>query len=188
MAALNALSDNELLILLKEGDQAAFGALYKRYWRKLFHLALQKTGVPSEAEHIVQDIFTALWERRESLHIIGDPAGYLYVSVKYRVLKFLARPLTQELYDAEGEPALDLLDEATQHYLDFSALQQQLETHLRELPAHAQLIFRLHADGYSHREIAGETGLSEKAVNAQLVRTRKNLRSALGSLLHTVLL
>ena len=186
--ALKVLTDAELLDLLRQGDQAAFGVLYQRYWRKLFHLAAQKTGDLMEAEHMVQDIFTALWERRETIEITKDLGGYLYVSVKYRVLKFLARPLTQDLYDETGEPLVDLLDDSTQHYLDFNALRQQLDAFLGELPEHARLIFQLHREGHSHREIAEETGLSEKAVNAQLVRTRKSLRTALGSYLHNFLL
>jgi len=181
-------SDAELLDLLRDGDHAAFHQIYKRYWRKLFHLALQKTGVAAEAEHMVQDIFAALWERRETLVITRDLGGYLYVCVKYRVFKFLARPQTSGLYDEAGEPLLDVIDETTQHYLDFAPLRDRLEAFMGELPEHARLIFQLHRDGYSHREIAEEMDMSEKAVNAQLVRTRKSLRTALGSFLHTVLL
>jgi len=188
MAPAQIPTDSELMDLLREGDEAAFAVLYRRYWRKLFHLAAQKTGDLAEAEHMVQDIFTSLWERRETIQITRDLAGYLYVSVKYRVLKFLAKPLTRDLYDESGEPLVDLLDESTQEYLDFNALRQQLDAFLGELPEHARLIFQMHRDGHSHREISAETGLSEKAVNAQLVRTRKTLRASLGGYLHAFLL
>src|SRR3546814_6812272 len=89
MPDYNDATDNDLLLLLKSNDEAAFTALYERYWKKLFVVASYRVGTLGEAEEIVQDIFMALWNRRHSLVLTSDLAKYLAVSVKYRVIKTL---------------------------------------------------------------------------------------------------
>ncbi|HEY4196242.1 MAG TPA: RNA polymerase sigma-70 factor [Mucilaginibacter sp.] len=188
MAALNALSDAELLNLLREGDRMAFDQLYNRYWRKLLHFAVQKTDDFMEAENLVQDVFVALWHRRESIEVRGSLSAYLTVSVKYRIINWLDRKRSIRLYGEDNSPIFDPLDNSTQEHLELSQLKEQLEMLVNELPKQAQLIFRLSHTGMSHREIAEELEISEKAVNAHLVRTRKNLRLRMGSFLHSWLL
>ncbi len=187
--ALNVLSDAELLDLLRDGDRTAFDQLYHRYWKKLLHFGVQKTGDFMEAENIVQDVFVALWNRRDRLEVRGSLSAYLTVSVKYRVINWLDRQRSIRLYGEDGALAFDPLDNTTQEILELSNLREHLELLVNELPEQAQLVFRLsHDHGYSHREIAEELDMSEKAVNAHLVRSRKRLRTSLGSFLHSWLL
>ena len=189
MAALNTLSDIDLLSLIKEGNVAAFDVLYHRYWKKLLHFSVQKTGDFMEAENLVQDVFIALWNRRETLELRGSLSAYLTVSAKYRIINWLDRQRGIRLYGEDGELVFDPLDNTTQEFLELSYLREHLETLVNDLPEQAQLVFRLsHDQGYSHREIAEELDMSEKAVNAHLVRTRKNLRLRLSSFLHSWLL
>lgn len=63
--------DNDLVTLLKEGDKAAFTALYQRYWDRLFYIGGRLLGDVAIAEEIVQDIFLDLWQRRDRLEIKG---------------------------------------------------------------------------------------------------------------------
>jgi len=189
MAALNDLSDIELLNLLREDDRMAFDQIYSRYWKKLLHFAVQKTGDFMEAENLVQDVFVSLWHRRNAIELRGSLSAYLTVSVKYRIINWLDRKRSIRLYGENNELIFDPLDHSTQEHLELSQLKEHLEILVNELPAQAQLIFRLsHHQGLSHREIADELEISEKAVNAHLVRTRKNLRLRLGSFLNSWLL
>ena len=90
-ANLQFHSDEELLLMLQSGEHHAFREIYKRYWDKLLYLAGKKLADLSEAESIVQDVFVDLWQRRETLEIREQLAGYLVVAVRYRILNFLAR-------------------------------------------------------------------------------------------------
>lgn len=185
----SVLSDAELLDLVRKGDRAAFDQLYYRYWKKLLHFAVQKTDDFMEAENLVQDVFVSLWQRRESIELRGSLAAYLTVSVKYRVINWLDRKRSVRLYGENDELLHDPIDLSTLQYLEHSQLKAQLELLVNELPQQAQLVFRLSQnEGLSHREIAEELDISEKAVNAHLVRSRKALRLRLGSFLHSWLL
>jgi RNA polymerase sigma-70 factor (family 1) len=189
MATVDSRPDSELAGLLKSGDHAAFTVIYRRYWKKLLHYALQKTGDAMEAENIVQDVFVSLWNRRAKLQFSGELSPYLTVSVKYRVIKLLSKQNARRKYASDTLHTLDLPDDSTRSWLEFTELQERLEQLLNVLPEKAQLIYRLHNDeGRSHREIADELGMNEKAVNTQLVRTRKSLRLGLNSFLNSFLL
>ena len=140
-----------------------------------------------EAENIVQDVFVSLWNRRLTLEIHGPFENYLFVSIKYRVYKVLARKdMTRtENLDSVG----DFVDNSTADFLAFSELRQRLEVAVGALPETSRLVYLLHKeDGKSYKEIADETGMSENAVNGHLVRAKKSLRSALTSYLPMFLL
>ncbi|MNR26805.1 RNA polymerase sigma factor [compost metagenome] len=142
-----------------------------------------------EAENIVQDVFVSLWKRRACLEINSEFKNYLIVSVKYGVIKFLNRQRTKRLAEENSASSYDVLDDSTQQYLDFEELRFKLEEMISKLPQKIALIYRMNKDeGMSHREIAHTLGMSEKAVNSHLVRTKKILRAGLDTFLSTILL
>jgi RNA polymerase sigma-70 factor (family 1) len=187
VAAFNSPSDEHLLIQLKDDNSAAFELLYNRYWKRCLNLAELKTGDLMEAENIVQDVFVSLWTRRFTLEINGPFENYLFVSIKYRVYKVLAKKeigRTENL-DSVGE----FVDNSTADFLAFSELRRRLEAAVSALPETSRIVYRLNKeDGKSYKEIADETGMSENAVNGHLVRAKKSLRSALTSYLPMFLL
>jgi RNA polymerase sigma-70 factor (ECF subfamily) len=124
MTAVNC-EDQELLAAMREGDSAAFHALYSRYWQQVLHFAYQKTNDLMLAEDIVQDIFVSLWQRREELVITSNLRSYLMVSIKYRMIKLLDRQRSIRLQ--EDLSALDVLDDSTQELLEFDELRSRLE-------------------------------------------------------------
>ncbi|WP_316805525.1 RNA polymerase sigma-70 factor [Pedobacter nototheniae] len=186
---LSSLTDNDLVLLLQESNHTAFEELYNRYWKKTLSLAIHKSGDLNEAENMVQDIFVSLWNRREILVINTSFNNYLFVSVKYRVLKYLDKQRSIRLYQENTAFSADILDDSTQQYLDFEELKNKLEKLICALPEKTSLIYRMNKDeGMSHREIAQSLNMTEKAVNSQLVRTKKILRNGLDTFLCNFLL
>lgn len=173
--------DEDLLTLLKCNDALAFEELYNRYWKRLFVIAANRTVHPEDAEEIVQDIFTALWRRRQSLTLTSELAHYLAVSVKYRIIKMLDKYHHQQRYiDSlvlKGE-----VDDSTQEWLAFDELREELAHYVKQLPTKCQLVFKLsREEGYSQKDIAETLQISEKTVEAHLGKAFKILRSKLAS-------
>ena len=180
-------SDFQLLELLKSSDHVAFAEIYDRYWKKLFVLAGNKVECLEDAEEIVQNIFLSLWNRRTSLNITSSLAAYLSVSVKYRVIKVLQKQFHQNGY-AQVLKAKGELDDATQEWLQFTELQDQLEKLVTELPEKCRLVFRLCREaGLSQKQIARELDISEKTVEAHLGKAIKKLRAGLRQFFLTLL-
>lgn len=183
------MNDQELLSLLKDGDERSFDALYHRYWDRLLHFANQKTGDLMDAENVVQEVFVSLWKRKEVLKVESDFSHYLIVSVKYRIIRLFEQQRSKRISLEEDLSAFDILDDSTQEYLDLEELKAQLAEHIGKLPERAALIFRLSKEeGLTHKQIAEETGISERAVNESLVKTKKSLLMSLRSFLHSYLL
>ena len=55
-------SDRELMARSRAGDTKAFRALFERKHRRVYLIAYQILGNPSQAEEVVQDVFLALWQ------------------------------------------------------------------------------------------------------------------------------
>jgi RNA polymerase sigma-70 factor (ECF subfamily) len=73
-------SDEELINLIAHRDSDALRALYQRYGRMVFGLAMQVTGNAGSAEEICQDVFMRVWEKSGT-----------YQSDKAKVVTWLAR-------------------------------------------------------------------------------------------------
>jgi RNA polymerase sigma-70 factor (ECF subfamily) len=61
-AELVELRDEELLALILRRQEVALGAVYDRYGRLVYAVALRITGDRETAEEVVQDVFQNVWQ------------------------------------------------------------------------------------------------------------------------------
>lgn len=111
MRATHEQTDESLLRLLREGDESAFAALYRRRQAGLYRFALQMSGSESLAEDVTQEVFMALLDAG----IKFDPAkgalsSYLYGAARNQVLRRLEKErnfvtLCEEHETEEGREA-----------------------------------------------------------------------------------
>jgi RNA polymerase sigma-70 factor (ECF subfamily) len=88
MAPYSSQTDDELLFRLRNGDEQAFAALYRRRQGSIYRFALHMSGAPSVAEDITQEVFLALLREecgydRER----GTLSGYLFGIARKLVLR-----------------------------------------------------------------------------------------------------
>lgn len=74
--AATKLSDEELFVLFKDGDNQVFEALYKRYRSYLVEIAERKLLSREIAEDVVQEIFLSLNNRRTEIEIQVPLSGF----------------------------------------------------------------------------------------------------------------
>ena len=60
MAVSQDITDEQLMVRVQEGHQAALSALYDRYVGRVYGMALQKLADPAEAEDVTHDVFVNL--------------------------------------------------------------------------------------------------------------------------------
>src|ERR1700760_1306232 len=68
-------TDGDLILRIGTGDRAAFEALYRRYARSVFGLALRRPGARGRAEDAVQETFTSIWRSAPSYKPERGPGG-----------------------------------------------------------------------------------------------------------------
>lgn len=185
---LSSYTDQALLCLLQQGDEKAFTELYNRYWEKLLFIAGIKLRDLSIAEELVQDIFFDLWQRREKLVLAGELSHYLAVCMKHKVINVQAKRKRAMDYQAYAGKRMEMADNSTEHWLGFEELKGKLATLVAGLPERCRITYQMSRElGLSQKEIARTLQVSEKAVEGNLSRALKVLRTGLGHL-HTFLL
>lgn len=167
------LSDENLILLIANDDEAAFCEIYDRYWKRLFSLATFKTNSREIAEEIVQELFVRLWERRETIKII-HVESYLFTALKYQLISHLRQVISQRtIVENSGNEA----SISTADFLTAETIQSAIETGIYQLPEKTQAVFRLSRfEEKSHKEIALVLDLSEKSVEYHITQALKFLR------------
>ena len=185
---LAAWDDAELLAALQKGHEGAFAEVYRRYGLRLLEQASRKTGSREAAEEIVQDIFTALWQRREHAASIQKLSEYLSTAVKFRVVNLIKNRYTHQDYAAYCRTVATEADHRTENELAATDLAGALHASLTHLPSHTREIFQLSRfENQTVPEIAGRLKLTPKAVEYHITRALKLLRVSLKDFLLVLL-
>lgn len=176
MPAYQHHTDNQLLSLLKEGDDKAFNEIYDRYWKLLFSLAFNLMQSLPDTEDIVQEVFTYLWKKRETIEINHSLKSYLAAATKIQVYQFLLRSKKQQAREGIMPASSPLTPE---NELDFKNLLESLQKNINELPQTTRLIFHLKEEGLTNKEVADVIGISVKTVESHTTITKRRLRTGL---------
>ncbi len=129
-----------------------------------------------EAEDILVTAFTKIFERIGQFKGEGSFEGWIKRIMVNESLTFIRRNRSMyvetELEQADREP-------------DYNKLSDHLEAEdlmnmIQQLPAGYRVVFNMYAiDGYSHKEIAEQLGISENTSKSQLSRARVYLQKML---------
>ena len=176
-------ADRDLLARLRQGDHAAFEALFRQWYEPVVRSATRVLRDSGVAEELSQDVFLELWRRRESLAADSSVAGYLMQAVRNRALNHLRHLAVQKksvvYVEALSEPV-----EASDAQVQAGELQVALAQAITELPPRTREVFVMSRErGLRYSEIADELGVSVKAVEANMSRALRILRERLAAFL-----
>ena len=163
-------------------DQGAFTSLYRRHWESLYVSTVRVIRSKEDAEDIIQEVFTSLWNRRQSLDITGSLAAYLQTSVKYKAISYIERNITRRHYlQALSKTAEMPLDVSPEVLLRVKEVQQLLQTVIANMPPKMRQVYQLsRQEQLSHKEIASRLGISEETVKKHIQNALQLLRSGMG--------
>lgn len=99
MAKLSALSDAELVDLLRLDDGAVLGEIYKRYNRILYTFLYKFLKSLELTEDLIQEIFIKLWDGRGQLSQLLSLRSFLFtigrllylINLGFVIILFLRR-------------------------------------------------------------------------------------------------
>jgi RNA polymerase sigma-70 factor (ECF subfamily) len=181
MLNYSALNDAELLIRLKDRDQAAFTEIYDRYWSVLYLHVRNLLRQEEEARDIVQELFTSMWQKTGTLQPNTSLSGYLYRSVRNRVFDHIRRRKVVSDYVASLSEFLEQGDVEADALLREKELSRLIEEEIGRLPKKMRVIFEMsRKEHLSYQQIARELGVSEHTVKSQVSNALRELRSKLG--------
>jgi RNA polymerase sigma-70 factor (ECF subfamily) len=160
-----------------DGDEDAFGDLYRAHAGRVYALCLRLEADTVRAEELTQDVFVHAWERLATFRgesAFGTWLHRLAVNVVLTSRRSAWRR-TRRVITAEDPAALERAEEHAG-----PGLRLDLDQAIAALPPGARAIFVLHdVEGYQHGEIAALMGVAEGTSKTQLFRARRLLRKAL---------
>jgi RNA polymerase sigma-70 factor (family 1) len=178
-------ADPVLLARIREGDEAAFVALFERYYDLLCAFARGYLRSADDAEEVVEDVFVRCWTLRTQLEIRDSVKAYLYTATRNHALNRLRRERVwsrwlrsrrpTDAVPGMSQPAADTGDE-----LATSELAAAIDAAVQELPERCRQVFTLHRQhGLTYTEIAAVMRIAPKTVENQLGRALRLLRTRL---------
>ena len=170
-------NDESLLLAdLRGGSVDAFEEIFKRYWEPLYRVAKAKLRSHDEAEEVIQNIFSSLWEKRGLLHI-SNLEYYLHAATRNRILNIIRDRIPQEKYWEYYAAFMPTHGDFTDQAVAVDDLHDAVESAVDHLPEKTRQVFRLsRLEGRSNAEIASLLNVSEKAIEYHLTKSLKQLR------------
>ncbi|HEX9893075.1 MAG TPA: RNA polymerase sigma-70 factor [Gemmatimonadales bacterium] len=169
----------QFLARIRAGDRDAFEQFFREWYPRLADYAQRLLQNRDASEDAVQDVFVALWSRRDRLPEGDRLAGYLYRSVRNRALNQLRRQRTAGKWLAVLDPDPAVPPDAETGIED-RELDQAYRAALAELSPRGREVFLLSRDqGLSYPQIADALGISIKTVETLMGRALRALRGRL---------
>jgi RNA polymerase sigma-70 factor (ECF subfamily) len=175
------LSDGEMAALLREQPAAGVAALYDRYGRLIFSLALRIVQDHGAAEEITQDVFLRCWRSIDRYHAQqGSLAAWLLAITHHRAIDELRSRRGKDLRREISDEAIHPLAAPDTGY-DAALLRGEVQEALHLLPpAQRDVIELIFWGGLTRREVAERLQLPLGTVHTRLRLGMEKLRSALG--------
>jgi RNA polymerase sigma-70 factor (ECF subfamily) len=155
---LTNATDEELMALVLWRQEAALGAIYDRYIRLVYAVALRITGDRETAEEVVQDVFQNVWQAAGSFQPgVGSFVAWLLGIARHRAIdatrskRERARAREQTLDDVR--PAAE--ESSLEREVEQRLLRGIVRTALDTLPANQRQAIELaYYGGLTRAEIA----------------------------------
>jgi RNA polymerase sigma-70 factor (ECF subfamily) len=171
---------NESLLVrnLSKGNLLAFNTLYKEYSGRLYRFAYGYLKSEEEAEELVQEVFTIIWEKRSDLKEELSFKSFLF-TIAFNIIRkhFRTKAQLSEYFKSETLADTDM---QTAQQITYDSLYQYLSKLIDQIPQRRKEVFiKSRFEGLSIKEIAEELKISHKTVENQLTDALKFIRTNL---------
>lgn len=172
----NGVDEVSLLTSLRNGDEGAFEALFDLFWADLYKAAFIRLKSHGEAEDMVQDIFTDLWERREHIVINTSLQAYLRTALKYKIIKWVSRANVHEAAISNMLHRMQTIEYLVLDTIAAKDLNKNISSAVADFPETMRRIFLLRLQDYTVSEISNALGLAVQTVKNHNTEALRRLR------------
>ena len=176
------LTDEELMLIFKDGDNNAFQILFDKYRNKVYRYIYNLFGKDRHiCEDITQEVFISMITKRDTYNPEFRFSTWLY-SITRNL--YINRMKSRGFRNDEGTYPLDPLYEAVPSKepsaisnIERAELGEVIKRAVAELPGKYKEVFILHElNGLPYDEIAGIIETNENAVRTRFHRARNLLK------------
>lgn len=183
MATSSNHPEIDLVASLKEGSEKAFELIYDRIANRIYLFILKKVGSKETAEEIMQEVFVALWNNRNSIDVDSSLDPYLFKIAKNKIFSFMRSEHVRKKYAAEFSLFMQRYrDNSLEELMDVKDLHQVLHEKIAELPDKCQTAFRMsRMEHATISQIAERMNISTRTVENYITQALRHLRTNLNA-------
>lgn len=170
--------EKELVLRAKNGDGAAFGALYDNHLPAIYRFILLKVGGrKGEAEDLTHEVFLSAWKNIERFEFQGFPfSSWLYRIARNAVIDHYRTAKKNVSLDNVPEDIVAERPE-TGDKIDIAIAFKSVQVHLAKLePVYQDVLIMKFVEDLSNQEIAKALEKTEGAVRVIQHRALKQLK------------
>lgn len=174
MKPIKQISEKELIEGCCKGDARCQRLLFDTYSRKMMGVCLRYASNEFEAQDILQDGFVKVFEKVGTFKSKGSFEGWMRRIFVNTALDHYRRQ--KEMRNSVDVDSVSYMLPADDFILENIAAEELLKT-LQTIPDGYRTVFNLYAvEGYSHKEIADELGITVNTSKSQYSRAKGYLR------------
>ncbi len=170
----------------REGDRAAFQAIYEHFVKRIYNFLFRMVGSADEAEDLTQQTFLQALRQLGRLRDAGQIESWIYRIARNEAYQKFRRKDADSWDDRDNERQMRKLREVRihaqpDHNLMNAELGQVIQRVLDSLPAKLREVFVLAViQGMSYQETATLVGRSLLSVKTDIYRARLLVKEELG--------
>ncbi len=174
---MSNLSDNALMIRVKDGDLDKMGILFQRYHRPLFSFLYHMTGRSDMSEDMVQNVFYRMLKYRHSFSGDGEFRSWMY----HLARNVLADTVKQNK-KSDHDDVYALADRIAGGVSPDITLERKQEKELLQKaigwlsPEHREILVLGRFQELKYSEISDILNISESAIKVRVHRAMAELR------------
>jgi RNA polymerase sigma factor (sigma-70 family) len=176
---MQAVSDEQLIQWVADGDASCLGTLFERHHRGVYQYCLQLTRIPAVSEDLVQDVFLKLLQKAASYRGEGSCKAWIFNIARNVTFDYLRRADRRVTSDEDEENAARLVDHRSTEQV--AAGQQNLRLVARalaEIPAAAREVIWLGRFVFEdYDDLARALGCTASAARVRMHRAMQQLNS-----------
>ena len=183
------MEENHLFDSWKKGDEKAFDMLFRNYYKQLCYIAIKVTGNSTDAEDIVQELFSEIYQNRSKLRIKSSFKNYLLSALYYKCSRFLKKKNKVNFTGLNEITTPPDTTPAPSEILENYELEIKVYEAIDSLPEKCKEIFRLSRfENMKYKDIAKSLGISIKTVETQMSIALKRLGEVVNKYLYFLVL
>jgi RNA polymerase sigma-70 factor (ECF subfamily) len=171
-----------LLARLKDGNPAAFEALYEMYFKRVASYACRFLKDTETAYEITQEVFLKIWEKKETL-VVESPFIRISLAIARNLcIDYLRKQASRKKYETREARqdrylTLGALTDPVSEKLILNDIESIVETSFESLPEVNKIIYKMNREeGLTYSKIADKLDVSVKTVEYRMMQTLRILR------------
>lgn len=181
---MNALTDNALMLAVKEGKVDKLGLLYERHKKWVFHFFMQMNSNREVSEDLVQNVFMRMLKYKNTYHEDSKFVTWMFqIARNVSNDHFRKNSKYQRTEDIEQIGYKLGHEDSVENEIAQRESEQQLHAALQKLSVEKREVLVLSKlKGLKYKEVGAIVGCSEDAARTKAHRALKDLKNIYSSM------